>query len=544
MGYQRVALFVFVIFTIVEFTICAIVTTPDGRIEGTTMQSRRNVTFHAFLSIPFAKPPVGALRFKDPLPNDPWTGILNGTKYGLACSQPAGLVAARNIGEDCLHLNVFTENLPDSGSGLKPVIVYIHGGGFEMGSAIISSPIVMMDRDLVFVTINYRMGAFGFLATGSAEAPGNAGLKDQLRAVEWIKRNIVAFGGDSDKITIWGMSAGAFSVTAMMASPLSTGLFHRVIGMSGSIVSHRNLTSDLMDTVRIFATNLNCENDSRDAIVQCLRNKTEDEILSVQMSLANGPCPDLNFWPVVEPDFGQKRFLEDQPTHLFKIGNFTKVPTLIGIISEEFAQEVPGILANSSFMTELNERFSDIAPRCFVYEEGTNTSKALSKQFRESYFPYDVIDARSFDDLSHLFSDSTIGYPTHLFVNLASAFIDVYYYKFSYVGSFSLFIFPRNLPFSVAHGDDIHYLVPWNFFPVIGVESPDNFVVERLLSIYENFAKNGNPNNVTDEHLATMNWPVFEENDAFYLDIGRHLVEKHGLYLNRYARWNITRNGE
>lgn len=116
-----------------------------------------------------------------------------------------------------------------------------------MGSAIISSPIVMMDRDIVFVTINYRQGIFGFIATGTVEAPGNAAMKDQVRALEWIKRNIGAFGGDTDNITIWGMSGGAFSVTALMASPLARGLFHRAIGMSGAISSHRNLTSDIMD---------------------------------------------------------------------------------------------------------------------------------------------------------------------------------------------------------------------------------------------------------------------------------------------------------
>ncbi len=142
-------------------------------------------------------------------------------------------------------------------------------------------------------------------------------------------------------------------------------------------------------------------------------------------------------------------------------------------------------------MSELNERFGDVAPDCFIYENGTDKSKAMSKNFRETYFPYEVIDARSFEDLGHFFSDSVIGYPTHLFVNLASTFIDVYYYRFSYVGSFSLFNHPRNEPYSVAHGDDIHYLVPWNFFPIIEVDNPDNFVVERLLSIYENFAKNG-----------------------------------------------------
>lgn len=343
MDLKCLSLFASVILLFVGWTICDIVTTSDGKIEGTTMESRRSVTFHAFLKIPFAKPPIGDLRFKDPLPNDPWTGVLNGTEYGPACSQPEGLIRAIDIAEDCLHLNIFTENLPVNESDLKPVIVFIHGGKFEIGSAIISSPRVMMDRNIVFVTINYRMGPFGFLATGTEEAPGNAGMKDQVRALEWIKRNIVAFGGDTNRITVWGISAGAISVTALMASPMARGLFHRAIGMSGTITSQRNLTNDLMHTVGILASRLGCENERPDEIVKCLRNRTQDEITSAQSILPN-LCNSLpiviHWWPVVEPDFGQDRFLEDQPTYLFEIGNFSKMPTLIGIISDELF--VPG----------------------------------------------------------------------------------------------------------------------------------------------------------------------------------------------------------
>lgn len=142
-------------------------------------------------------------------------------------------------------------------------------------------------------------------------------------------------------------------------------------------------------------------------------------------------------------------------------------------------------------MNDLNANFADLAPKCFLYEQETEKSSAMSKSFRENYFPYEMIDSRSFEDLNHLFSDSIMGYPTHLFVNSASKFIDVYYYRFSYIGSFSLFNHPRNEPYSVAHGDDIHYLVPWTFLPAIDVNDPDNFIVERLLSIYENFARNG-----------------------------------------------------
>lgn len=343
-SYSVVLSAIAILIIIVDFTSCANVTTQDGIVEGTTMQSRRGVTFDAFYRIPFAKPPIGELRFKDPLPNEPWNEPLDGTAYGPACSQVAGLIPAADISEDCLHLNVFTKSL--SGSELKPVIVFIHGGGFEYGSAIISTPIVLMDRDIVFVTINYRMGPFGFLATGTAQTPGNAGIKDMVMALDWIKRNIAVFGGDDNRITVWGMSAGSFSITALMASPLSHGLFHRVIGMSGAITSPTNLKYDSMDNVRKLAAGLNCVNDNPDEIVTCLRNKTQNELLSISMRDLDASCPKFPWWPVVEPDFGQKRVLEDQPTRLFENGDFLHVPTLIGSNRDEFASLVPGMIAS------------------------------------------------------------------------------------------------------------------------------------------------------------------------------------------------------
>lgn len=145
------------------------------------------------------------------------------------------------------------------------------------------------------------------------------------------------------------------------------------------------------------------------------------------------------------------------------------------------------LFKNASFLPELNERFDELAPGCFLFDGATVNPQPI----RKGYFPYDVIDARSFEDLNYLFSDSIIGYPTHLFVKSASKSIDVYYYRFSYVSSISLFNYPRNAPYSVVHGDDTHYLIPWFFFPTIGVDNVDNFIVERLLSIYENFARNG-----------------------------------------------------
>lgn len=138
-------------------------------------------------------------------------------------------------------------------------------------------------------------------------------------------------------------------------------------------------------------------------------------------------------------------------------------------------------------MKELNENFESVGPKCFIFDENRKMSDVL----RETYFPYEVIDRRSFEDIGHLFSDSILGFPIHLFVNLTSKFIDVFYYKFSFSGSFSVFNYPSIYPYSVSHSDDSHYLVPYEHIPMIGIHNADNFIVERLLSIYENFARNG-----------------------------------------------------
>jgi carboxylesterase type B len=237
-------------FNFIVFSKCEIIEIGDGKLEGTVMQTRKSIEFHAFLKIPYAEPPIGNLRFQPPVQNRKWEGVLNATIYGPICMQYL-YDSMYGESEDCLHLNVFTKSLGNK-NGLKPVIVYIHGGvsmlqfyklsyitsvfqGFEYGAGSSNGPSYLMDRDIVLITINYRLGPFGFLALGTKEATGNMGLKDQVMALKWIQRNIIYFGGDPNSITIAGLSAGAYSTTAHMASPLSKGLFIRVISLSGAI---------------------------------------------------------------------------------------------------------------------------------------------------------------------------------------------------------------------------------------------------------------------------------------------------------------------
>jgi len=203
----------------------------------------------SFKGIPFAAPPVGSLRWRPPQPADSWEGIKLCTEFGPSPIQPKPapfmfwssefLIPESPISEDCLYLNVWTKELNPQKK--KPVLVYIYGGGFRTGGA--GCPIydgaAMAGKDVVFVTFNYRVGIFGFLAhpglTGESEqhSSGNYALLDMIAALDWVKANIAAFGGDPDNVTIAGQSAGAFAVNYLTVSPLAKGLFNRAIAESG-----------------------------------------------------------------------------------------------------------------------------------------------------------------------------------------------------------------------------------------------------------------------------------------------------------------------
>ena len=210
-----------------------------GRILGAIEDSVR-----AFKGIPYAAPPIGPLRWKPPHPVEPWDFVLPADSYGPECIQPR-FPGSRGQSEDCLYLNVWTG--ADEADERRPVIVWIHGGGLTYGSA--AEPVYngasLASKGAVVVTLNYRLGPLGFFAHPqlSAESEhgvsGNYGILDQIAALQWVQRNIAAFGGDPDRVTIGGESAGAWSVVVLLASPLARGLFHQAIGQSGDQLFYR-----------------------------------------------------------------------------------------------------------------------------------------------------------------------------------------------------------------------------------------------------------------------------------------------------------------
>ena len=217
------------------------VKTAQGKVLGKTISDGK---VRAFMGLPYAAPPVGEMRWKAPAPPAKWKGKRDATQYGARCVQARVFddMVFQDSGpsEDCLFLNVYTP----AGAGNKsklPVMFWIHGGGYTGGAS--SEPRHNGDflptKGVVLVTINYRLGVFGFLATDdlgkeSDGAAGNYGLSDMVAALRWVNANIGNFGGDPGNVTIFGESAGSFAVSTLMASPLARGLFHKAIGESGA----------------------------------------------------------------------------------------------------------------------------------------------------------------------------------------------------------------------------------------------------------------------------------------------------------------------
>ena len=282
------------------------VTIDTGTIEG-VVDSASGVM--VFRGVPFAAPPVGALRWRPPQPPRKWTGVRPAIELGHNCIQhrPWDDINpfTAGVSEDCLYLNVWTSSL-DTRAARRPVMVWIHGGGFfaGFGGEERHNGGPLAKKGAVVVTINYRLGAFGFLAHPAlaAESPhhaaGNYGLLDQIAALQWVQRNIARFGGDPSRVTIFGESAGGMSVGSLIASPLAKGLFHRAILESGTGVGVGLAPRDSAKAVGLqFAATTGVQGDGADA-ARRLRALSADTVLAASLRL--GRQGEVRFWPVVD----------------------------------------------------------------------------------------------------------------------------------------------------------------------------------------------------------------------------------------------------
>lgn len=364
-----------------------VVGTTHGKVEGVAQKGHQS-----FRGIPYATPPVGQNRFCAPVPLEPWSDVFDASEFGGAAPQPKSALPGMEAGpqdEDCLSLNVYT---PAADGGQRPVMVWIHGGGFTGGSggqALYEGATLTCRGDIVLVNVNYRLGALGYLHLGDHAdqlegAVSNLGQRDQIAALEWVRDNIEAFGGNPDEVTIFGESAGGMAVSTLMAMPKARGLFKRVIAQSGA--TQAVLTKE---TAALALKTLLEELDIAVDEIGKLREISLKDILRAQVRTSGRLSKDvfLAFAPVVD-----ENSLPEAPLDFIRAGGAKDISLMVGANLDEWrlfssANPKHSELDDDSLVKEVTSRLHGV--------EGADVTKIIEiyRAGRPDAPACDVLDA-------------------------------------------------------------------------------------------------------------------------------------------------------
>ncbi|CAG9764251.1 unnamed protein product [Ceutorhynchus assimilis] len=516
-----------------------LVTVKQGTLRGSFLTTTTNFRFRAFQGIPYAAPPIGSLRFLAPEEPRPWKGILDATKNTIVCYT----LKSDTLGEseDCLHLNVYTPVLSNRNATKLPVLLWIHGGGFSHGNALYSNfgPDFLIEKDIVIVTISYRLGPFGFLAAGDTIIPGNAGLKDQAAAIKWTFENIESFGGDPSAITIAGQSAGASSVGYQLLHEKNKGLFRGAVLESGTPLNFWSYlsTDSSRDYVFDLAKQINASIDfknSSELVLEFLQNVDAEAIKegSAYTKIAR-PLP------VIEP-IHDNAFLTESQYQLLKTGDFIQVPILIGTNSEEEIHKAKDLINLKKELDQFESNPEKFIPSDFVVKDGVNRSE-VGKAIRNLYLqdvPEDSKMGHIVKYLSHFqFTTAVIKH-----ADLVSNYIDVFFYVFSYDGPMGNVNVTIKGADKIDHAEDPKYLFlkfdkSYSNTDLSKFPESDIITHKRLISLWSNFVKYLHPTPEISALLQNITWPKFKLHDHKYVDIGRNLEVNKNPKSPYYKTW-------
>lgn len=476
------------------------VKTLNGLVEGSNHEE-----INIFKGIPFAAPPVSALRWKAPQPAADWKGIRQCTTFSASPFQPEPvpflcwseefIAPPKPLSEDCLYLNIWTG--AKNKNEKRPVFVWIYGGGFNSGSAAcaIYDGEEMAGKGIVFVSFNYRVGPFGFMAHPELSkeqnnASGNYGLLDQVAALQWVQKNIAAFGGDPGRVTIAGQSAGSMSVNALLASPLAKGLFQGAILQSGGLLGNR-LPASLINAEAI---GVELQKKTGAANIDQLRNKSADEILKASQSLGMmrmGLTLDGYVLPTAI-------------TNYFKEGKHNDVPLLIGWVTGDALLFGKPTITAEKFIQEANDKYRTNAAAYLKLFPADNNEQAQLSQSRLNLFSF-------------------AGLPAHLLAGYNSK--PSFLYQSSYV--------PTDKPgfpnYGAFHTSEVPYTLhtlhlwkrPWQ---------QQDYDVQQLMSSYWiQFIKAGNPNG-----NGLPQWNPYNKTEGAILEIDSTTILKPALFKNEF----------
>lgn len=463
-----------------DLSIGPVVATADGAVRGITTANAEE-----FLGIPYAAPPVESLRWRPPQPPAPWHGVRDATQFAPHCPQPATPFGQASTSEDCLYLNVFAPPRNQTGTPRRPVMVWIHGGALVTGESNDYDPTDLVQNGTIVVTINYRLGALGFLAhpalTDQPGGPsGNYGLMDQQAALRWVRQNIGAFGGDPRNVTIFGESAGGLSVLSQLASRTAEGLFTGAIVQSGAY----DLTQAPLATAEAageaFAANAGCSSQT----AACLRS------LPVSTILANEQLAGY------QPNIDGLVLTQSLKT-AFASGQFNRVPLINGSNHDEWRLFVALSELEGAPVTAANYQ-SMIASTLHV---SPAVAAAIAARYPLSAFPSPSIA------LGAVGTDAIFACPALTVDELVSRYVPARAYEFNDENAPEPFLPPVSFPYGAAHASELQYLfgLPTALFP--GVLSPEQQQLAQAMQRYwTNFAKDRAPSS-----LGMPPWPRFHD---------------------------------
>nr|XP_022919915.1 carboxylesterase 5A-like isoform X1 [Onthophagus taurus]XP_022919916.1 carboxylesterase 5A-like isoform X1 [Onthophagus taurus] len=500
---------------------------------GIEMETFTGIKYYSFLGIPFASPPIEELRFKPPEPFNFTQRRWNARFERSPCLQfhleskkwNTKRLIFNNLAlgkEDCLYLNVYTPRLPKNyfNEKLLPVMVWIHGGGFLIGGGEQSryNPDHFINENVIMISLNYRLGAFGFLTTGNKKAPGNNGLRDQVMALKWINERVKSFGGDPKKVTIFGQSAGAASISYLIQAEHAKGLFCRAIMQSGTSLCPWALSRDV------------CPKEKYKRFKKLSSKKILETSMkeTIQTLALRNPLNGFSYAPVAENNHSDSLFYGKSHEKLKNCDIINQVPILLGINAREedtIATKMHFLEKISFFLFTIKLRFNriikDVVPIDMNLDENKCNKDQISYLIKNHY----NITKKGFTpNLMRFIGDNIFVKPIMEFAKLYSHCNkgkNTFLYEFVYDSH------------GVGHGDELPY-----FFKPNKNDSV-YFISKRLIKMWTNFAKTGNPTPFKDPLLQNIRWPSTSEYNNFaYLEIGNDLSIQNNSRTYDLTFWN------
>ncbi|XP_052867374.1 juvenile hormone esterase [Anopheles cruzii] len=540
----------------------AIILTKNGALDGRLQQVKGGGAgfFYAFKGIRYGRAPVGELRFRAPQPEVPWKGIRGAHQEGSVCPHRNMILDNFKGNEDCLFLNVYSPELPVGEDNPQlPVMVWIHGGAFSFGSgnAFLYGPDYLVPNGVVLVTFNYRLGPLGFLSVGR-DAPGNAGLKDQVLALRWVQDNIAAFGGNPNDVTIFGQSAGSVSVQLLTLAPIAKGLFHKAIAQSGSVLNPWAIARDTKARGFYLGQLLGIRTNDTGELLAQLRRAAPQKIVDaalktltaedVRKSIGLPFVPSLESWTGEDASSdGDEPLITEEPLELLKSGRYNHVPLMVGFNSHEAMLFLRRVRKDPNLLQTLDGDFERLIPLNMHLDRESDEGREFAGKMKQFYLGDRHVSNETIQEMMNLMSDVMFLHGITDFARLHAShngLNSTWVFRFGYDGALGIYkrILGINWP-GACHGDELGYLFHFGFLNLrLDSTSPELQVMHKMTRMWTNFAKYGNPTPFgEDELLLGINWPSVVPNtmaELPYLNIEGSLESKTNPETLRLRFWD------